>query len=206
MNTFPKCYTEGVKKQYPKEVIEALDGSIEKWFNITFKGATNHSADDCPLCQMFLGQGIRCKGCPINEFAGGAKCNNTPYGAFISAGTSVVISRESAEAAYNFYKWLCDLRDKVEVEKEEYYRVGDMFRCNVYYPGGIYMLLSDELCKVGLYRLNGCDRGTRMASLQKVAATNRISENDLRRISNTPLSELTRITENYKMEFENEPR
>ena len=59
-----------------EEVIEAIEGSIEKWNNIAFHGGVDRGVLNCPLCLMFS----YCKdGCPVYIYSGSDKCRKTPY-------------------------------------------------------------------------------------------------------------------------------
>lgn len=106
------------KKEYPQEVIDALDSSIsDKWFNIVFKGAAE-SDQPCALCIV---TGSSCEGCPIRDEIGAAGCSLGLYTSWRNKQLNgKVHDRPSAEAAYAFYKWLVDLRAKVKVEEKKF--------------------------------------------------------------------------------------
>lgn len=119
------------KKEYPQEVINALDSAIsDKWFNITFRGGHDGGNQDCPLCGIFNKPYYRCLGCPIADHAnypecGGATgCDMTPYKGWLDASGPVrkVHDHDSAYAAYQFYRWLQDLRAKVKVKEEKKFK------------------------------------------------------------------------------------
>lgn len=114
-----KKFSKEDKRLYPKEVIEALDGSIEKWYGITFEGKRDRGRLDCPLCQIFNNEADEwssCSGCPIADESGDG-CINTPYSEWEESYTQA-IDVASVGLAYNFYKWLKNLRENVGVEEE----------------------------------------------------------------------------------------
>lgn len=107
-----KLSKEG-KMLYPKEVIEALDGAIEKWYNITFHSKEDMGIVDCPLCDI----AAPCESCPVNNKSGDG-CSASPYGKWAAQPHRQVVDSETAELAYNFYKWLKNLREEVDVEED----------------------------------------------------------------------------------------
>lgn len=102
------------KRKYPQEIVDALDSVVERWFKITFKGVGEHETS-CALCRIC---GTTCHGCPIYDAQG--PCTQGLYGKWEWEQSNGKVHNEaSAEAAYNFYKWLKDLRDNIEVEEKE---------------------------------------------------------------------------------------
>ena len=62
---------------------DALIASIRKWQNLadpeTPLPVKRPDGDDCPLCDLFYSNNIRCKGCPVAEATGFSNCIRTPY-------------------------------------------------------------------------------------------------------------------------------
>lgn len=63
------------------EVLNAIDGSIEKWEKIVSRDGANYANVNCPLCQLFE-KGGGCYACPVNKDGKHYDCNNTPYKEF----------------------------------------------------------------------------------------------------------------------------
>ncbi len=68
---------KAVFKSMNKQVLKALNLSIEKWERIVKGDGVDRGEDDCALCNMFI-KG-NCRGCPVSEVIGYWGCNNTPY-------------------------------------------------------------------------------------------------------------------------------
>lgn len=178
-------------REYSKETIEALDGSIEKWFNITFRGGRDRGIRDCPLCDIFNTSGYgHCSGCPIAdhvnypECGGWAGCIRTPYKGWLDASGPVrkVHDHGSAYAAYQFYKWLQDLRANVcEMKEEMTYKRGDLFRSSC--SDGLYVLASVGYpSKFNLIRLDHPHIGKRMDEPVEVANPRAITQAEIDKI------------------------
>lgn len=73
--------------RYTKACVqEAINGSVQKWLDISTGHAEDQGSDNCPLCQLFF-YGIgeeRCEGCPVYKKTGKSGCLDTPYGHFIA--------------------------------------------------------------------------------------------------------------------------
>lgn len=184
-----------IRKEYSKETIKALDGSINKWFDVTFRGSIDNGWKDCPLCYIFNTSGkVSCMGCPIAEdvrFTGQENplhvgCSSTPYKNWTQVtpiNDRKVHDDSSATAAYNFYKWLVDLRARVYEKKEEMtYKLGDLFRGS--YKNGLYVLASvGYTSKFNLIRLNHPYIGTRIGESVEVANSSAITQAEIDKIS-----------------------
>ena len=104
---------------------EALEGSINKWYNIVIGKEVDKGANNCPLCKVFFDKD--CWGCPVRNKTGEMNCYNSPYLAFVDAYeneveelagslylefTPRVVGPKSQEAAINEYNFLCSLREE----------------------------------------------------------------------------------------------
>ena len=61
-----------------EKTLKALVGSCKKWLDIARGKGVDESAENCPLCKMFLAHDD-CDGCPIFEHTGRRTCKKTPY-------------------------------------------------------------------------------------------------------------------------------
>ena len=60
---------------------KALEGSIEKWQMIAYKGGMDNGSQNCPLCGLYFAE-FHCKGCPVAKHTGDELCYGTPYEAW----------------------------------------------------------------------------------------------------------------------------
>lgn len=102
--------------QYSKEVMKALDKSIEHWEeNCRVEiSERQYGPKDCALCHMFhaafKGTGIGCKGCPIADKTGKLHCVDTPY--------QGAVEGYSTELDELMLKFLTDLREELTNETD----------------------------------------------------------------------------------------
>ncbi len=68
------------KEQYEK-VLEAIDGSIEKWNSIVHAEGEDEGRHNCPLCKIFF-DSDECDECPIRKDTDKKSCRDTPYDVF----------------------------------------------------------------------------------------------------------------------------
>ena len=66
-----------MKVNTKKDILQAIDGSIDKWKAIVYQDAIDEGVKDCPLCALFMEE--KCEGCPISKFTGLPWCRNTPH-------------------------------------------------------------------------------------------------------------------------------
>ena len=68
------------KKEY-KEILKAIDGSIQKWKNIVYHGGVDAGSGNCPLCHLFYKDNCEKDTllCPIYEKTKNAFCDFTQY-------------------------------------------------------------------------------------------------------------------------------
>jgi hypothetical protein len=59
------------------ETLEALKGSIEKWWKIVEENGADEGIDNCPLCHLYWDD--ECVGCPVSEAMDSILCDGTPY-------------------------------------------------------------------------------------------------------------------------------
>lgn len=115
-------------KKYSKNVMKALDGSIEKWRGIAAGTGIDKGSLNCPLCIMFNeteGSAL-CRGCPISGDTGFIGCVGTPYseewcnvfkGVMPSDGWRADTPRRK-KAAREMLKYLADLRARLSRKRE----------------------------------------------------------------------------------------
>jgi hypothetical protein len=70
--------------KFPKDKLEALQASIEKWKYIVElykkfpdKKIVDGGAVTCALCHLYMSDG--CEGCPVSKFVDETNCEDTPY-------------------------------------------------------------------------------------------------------------------------------
>ena len=63
-----------------QKTLEALQGSIAKWYEIEKGSGQDLGFLNCPLCQLFVKD--CCRGCPVRESTGTPFCIGSPYTAF----------------------------------------------------------------------------------------------------------------------------
>ena len=61
-----------------KKTLEALKGSIKKWYKIAYEDGEDIGTDNCPLCKLFYTD-YGCGNCPVAEKTGEWGCRETPY-------------------------------------------------------------------------------------------------------------------------------
>ncbi len=61
-------------------VVEAIEGSIQKWESILASTGKDEGGKNCPLCQNISG----CDECPIRKKTGRSQCGKTPYAKWCS--------------------------------------------------------------------------------------------------------------------------
>jgi hypothetical protein len=59
------------------ETLQALKGSIDKWYKIADGTGVDEGVNNCPLCEKF--EGSRCTRCPVYKKTGKGYCRGTPY-------------------------------------------------------------------------------------------------------------------------------
>lgn len=59
-----------------KRTLEALKGSVEKWWKIRYEDGVDNGRGNCPLCSM---GGFACTNCVVEVHTGERFCMNTPY-------------------------------------------------------------------------------------------------------------------------------
>ncbi len=69
-----------------KATLEALEGSILKWWRIAYSDGVDEGVANCPLCRMFhwnsetgLLLTNACEGCPVAWHTSKINCEGTPY-------------------------------------------------------------------------------------------------------------------------------
>jgi hypothetical protein len=92
------------------KTLEALKGSIKKWYRIAYNRGVDEGCDNCPLCQLFW-RFEGCHGCPVSEKTGLDHCYGTPYYAFAGESDSNgrVDSKFTQKLAIKEYKFLKSL-------------------------------------------------------------------------------------------------
>jgi hypothetical protein len=93
--------------------LKALRGSIVKWQLIVDGTGIDKGPDNCPLCQMFNNMvnpkaQAACRGCPVREATGVARCEGTPYEQYSDLDQDLD-DKERAEAAVEELEFLKSL-------------------------------------------------------------------------------------------------
>ena len=73
------------KKEY-KEILKAIDGSIQKWKNIVYHGGVDAGSGNCPLCHLFYKDNCEKDTllCPIYEKTKESDCCFPQYNKWLS--------------------------------------------------------------------------------------------------------------------------
>lgn len=58
-------------------ILEAIEGSIQKWTDIRYNNGVDDGPENCPLCMLFRND--ECVNCPILKLTEYPYCDNTPY-------------------------------------------------------------------------------------------------------------------------------
>ena len=123
---------KGIPNYMNKTTAEALDKSIDKWWNILVAGGEDQGPRNCALCLKF--DAPSCKGCPIAQKTGRKWCDESPYDVWSkhqdsehSNTANKVHCSDCAELARNMHHFLVALKPKrheVTYTLEEALRLG----------------------------------------------------------------------------------
>lgn len=64
--------------QTVQEKFEEVVKTIEHWIRV-YNGDESIGAVNCPLCNKYSKYPLPCKGCPVYQYTGQSRCENTPY-------------------------------------------------------------------------------------------------------------------------------